>query len=239
MKPFLLLRALFLVHVLWRTHLLLMALVWDYRLGLSSPMAVLPLSLCNAPCLMFQDGVPLWDMLVGPINTVGPLLVDPAFPAAGLAVACAVGLLAVVAVTRQLWRSGRPPTPVRVGLDVGGMVLLVVGGLALLGARWHPVTTDGAPLPWTPVQTSAQELEANSENLGEIANLVGGDTGSKGGTETKAEADAEVARLVAESSAGAELPMWLAQAVLPLSFLLMALRFFGQFLFPFIREFIK
>lgn len=178
-----------------------------------------------------QDGVPLWDMLVGPINTVGPLLVDPAFPAAGLAVACAVGLLAVVAVTRQLWRSGRPPTPVRVGLDVGGMVLLVVGGLALLGARWHPVTTDGAPLPWTPVQTSAQELEVNSENLGEIANLVGGDTGSKGGTETKAEADAEVARLVAESSAGAELPMWLAQAVLPLSFLLMALRFFGQFLF--------
>ena len=177
-----------------------------------------------------QDGVPLWDALVGPINAVGHLLVDPSAPAAAVAGASFVGLLGLTAAIRQVWRGGQRPTPVvRAGLDTAGIVLLLVGGLALLGARWAPAAADGSALSWTALRTSDVVLAEKSEDLGDIANLVGGDTGQTGAA--PAQDEAEVAALVAASSAGQELPMWLAQAVLPLSFLLMALRFFGRFLF--------
>lgn len=177
-----------------------------------------------------QDGVPLWDALVPPINAVGSLLVDPAAPAAAVAVGCSVALMVLATVTRQLWRGGqRPSAGVQAAVDTAGVALLLVGGIALMGARWQPTDAAGEALSWTELQTNAEVLESKSGDLGNIANLVGDDTG--GPSSDDAAATAEVAKLVAESSAGQELPMWVAQAVLPLSFLLMALRFFGRFLF--------
>ena len=177
-----------------------------------------------------QDGVPLWDALVPPINAVGHLLVDSSAPAALLAGGSFVALMALAALTRQLWRGDQRPTKgVQAAVDTAGIVLLLVGGIAFLGMRWQPVDTAGESLSWTELRTSGEVLAEKSENLGNIANLVGDDTGTAAGAE-KADAG-DVAELVAQSSAGQELPMWLAQAVLPLSFLLMALRFFGRFLF--------
>ncbi len=178
-----------------------------------------------------QDGVPLWGFLVPAVNAVGGLLVDPAAPAAAVGGAAGVLLLAVIALRRQLWRGGRvPAAALRYTTDTAAAGLLLVAGLGLLGARWQPAADDGAPLGWTPVATEAASQQLQTEQIQDIARLVGGDTGGAASGKPKP-AGQDVAALVASSSARQELPMWLAQAVLPLSFLLMSLRFFGRALY--------
>jgi C4-dicarboxylate transporter, DctM subunit len=176
------------------------------------------------------EALPLWDWLVAPINLLGSTLLAPEGLPIWVGIAAAAILLALVPVLRR-WRAAEANGHTisvwrRSPVQVVGALALVVGGLALLGHRWAPADEDGVPFAWTDLQTSAQDIEAQSEELKELDATLDdlfADTGAPSGE--PAVAGPSAAELRAQSSGGQAFPLWLAQAVIPLSFLLMALRF--------------
>ncbi|MEC7946281.1 MAG: TRAP transporter large permease subunit, partial [Myxococcota bacterium] len=121
---------------------------------------------------------------------------------------------------------GRIPNPVARGaLRFVGSALMLVTGLALLGARWAPQTPGGEAYTWVTIETTAQSIAAQSAELekldAELDDLFQ-DTGSPSAGDAEGPSAAE---LLAASAGTQKFPRWLAQAVIPLAFLLMSIRF--------------
>lgn len=176
-----------------------------------------------------QDSLPLWDWMVPPLNALAGLLF-----AEGTAQAAIIGGgLVVLAVVARLWHVPSGPG-LRAGVSATGAVALLVTGLAIVGTQWNPVLPSGdAYYQWSPLRTNAEVIAARKTELSgldaELDALVFGDAagGAPAAGAEGAATGGDAAALLAESSAGQEFPMWMAQAVIPLSFLLMALRFVG------------
>ena len=179
-----------------------------------------------------QEALPLWDPLIGPVNQLGALLLGDSGSRGLLLAGSGALLLASIAVLRK-WRAadGDTPAALRIPVEVVGALALVVLGLGLLGTSWQPMGPDGALHEWVDLEDSATliaEKAAATEGVNLDA-LVGMDTGAGG--DDAAKAGNSTAELLASSSARQEFPQWLAQAVIPLSFILMAFRFLFQGLF--------
>jgi C4-dicarboxylate transporter DctM subunit len=188
-----------------------------------------------------QDALPLWDWLVPPINLFGEILFGGTPGALGT-VAAFGALFAGCAVTRRRWARMRPqdpptdededpPPPPRRERAVS-----VVGAIALLGlvlsvfaVMWNPVTPEGDRFKWDQlIQVSAELDAAQADEVAkldaELDALLFGDAGPATGAKSLTD-------LKQESTGRQRFPLWLAQLVIPLSFLVMGLRFFGLALF--------
>lgn len=172
-----------------------------------------------------METMPLWDGLVLPFDTVGHILLAQDAPRQGILIGAGLALAAVIVVRRRLIRGGKSlGAPVSLALDTVGGVALLAAGLAVMGTQWTPTLEDGTPYEFVSLAEDAQTEAPSEETVANIADLVGGDTGT---TDTPAEDNALEAAM-AEASAKRSVPSWIPQAVLPLAFLLMALRFFGR-----------
>ncbi len=172
-----------------------------------------------------QESLPLWPEMVAPFDTLGWLLLDNTAPTVAIAALSAVVLLVVVTARRQMVRGGRSlAMGPALALDSIGALALLVGGLAVLGNQWQPTSADGAPYAWTTLSESTDVAAPSAQEVANIANLVGDDTGGK--SAPPAASDALVAAMT-EASGRRNIPTWIPQSILPLSFLLMALRFLG------------
>ncbi len=188
-----------------------------------------------------QDALPLWDWLVGPINALGGLLFGGT--ATSITSIAVFGIaFSACAMTRRRWEKMRPSKPAPDEDDdpipppVRERVASVVGAIALLGlvlsifaVNWNPVDSDGNSYAWNVlIEASAQPDAAQADEMAkldaELDALLFGDTGPAGG-------GTSLADLKKESTGRQRFPLWLAQLVIPLSFLVMAFRFFGIALF--------
>ena len=161
-----------------------------------------------------QEALPLWDSLQGPINALGSIL-HPENPyGIGIVVGACTILGAFIYQLRILRDEKYPHMNILEGF---GAVLVFCTGLLIISHQWQPEIEDGKQYTWVELQ---EEKVPQKADLQSIANLVGGDTGE----DEKADM-AELAKFVDKSSGGTRFPMWLAQSVIPLSFLLMSLRF--------------
>jgi C4-dicarboxylate transporter, DctM subunit len=180
-----------------------------------------------------QDALPLWDWLVGPINVLGSAILGETGIGLGLTALAAIGFLGSTLVLRR-WRRMDPPEPPedddknkplepivweRASLSFVGSVSLFLLALAMLGSWWSPTHEDGSTHVWSELQTSAEQVDLSTEDVdaldAELDALLGIDDGPS------------VEQLQQETAAGQKFPLWLAQAVIPLSFLIMAFRFLG------------
>jgi C4-dicarboxylate transporter DctM subunit len=180
-----------------------------------------------------QDALPLWDWLVEPVNTLGAAVLGEGSIGLPLTLLGAIGFLGTTLVLRRMRRMDPPEPPEeedkdaplppiqwdRSALSFVGSVSLFLLAMAILGAWWSPAQEDGTPHTWSNLQTNAQQIEdtaSSSVNLdAELDALLGLEGGPS------------VETLQQESAAGQKFPLWLAQAVIPLSFLIMAFRFLG------------
>jgi C4-dicarboxylate transporter, DctM subunit len=162
-----------------------------------------------------QEALPLWDFLLGPVNALGGYL----HPADPLSPALLVGMCALMLGAVYLLRIQRSnnstllPTTERISA-----LLMLAGSITLLSALWSPVHEDGSQYVWSDIQ---MEQKSEKKDLQDIADLIGGDTGEEEGKEDLSDLE----EFMEKSSGGPRFPVWLAQSVIPLSFLLMSLRF--------------
>jgi len=178
-----------------------------------------------------QEGLPVWDWMVGPLNAFVQIISQQVEPAGWVVWGLGFAMVAGTFVLRR-WRRDDVGTPLLMVLQVvvgGACALLLVLGIA---NQWNPVGPDDADIEWAHYTRSnegiqGEELEQLSQ---ELDDLVFGDTGIEDEpvVEGKGAAAPEEDRadLLAVSVTSQKFPVWLAQAVLPLSFLFMALRFF-------------
>jgi C4-dicarboxylate transporter DctM subunit len=180
-----------------------------------------------------QDALPLWDWLVAPINMLGSAILSESGIGLVITMVSAVIFGLSVLILRRWRRMDLPESEVdeddksialppiqwdRSSVSFAGTLSLFILVLSLMAASWKPVTTDGTVHTWTDVGEVAESVapaEAEislDDELDALLGLEGGPT---------------VAELQKESSAGDKFPLWLAQAVIPLSFLIMAFRFLG------------
>jgi C4-dicarboxylate transporter DctM subunit len=173
-----------------------------------------------------QETLPLWPELVGAVDALSWLLLSPDAPIVGLLATSTAILTVVILTRRQLTRGQRSIQPaMSMGLDFTGSIALLVGGLALVGMQWQPETAEGTPYAWSSLAERAEADKPDEADVANIANLVGADTGTDANKDEAA--SAELVAAMAEASTRQNIPTWIPQAILPLSFLLMALRFFG------------
>ncbi|MBL8616449.1 MAG: TRAP transporter large permease subunit [Deltaproteobacteria bacterium] len=173
-----------------------------------------------------QEGLPLWDLLVAPINFVGAVVHGDLVPASAvIALGCGLAL-ACVAVLAQLHLGGaRPAQATRLSLEAVGAAGLALGGLGLAAAVWDAQNLDGTPFVWTPLQTMAEQVASKQASFEQLKGLIG-DTGTPPGGKAP-----DIAALVASSAGGTLFPLWVTQSILPLSFFIMAARFLGRAIF--------
>jgi len=184
-----------------------------------------------------QDALPLWDWLVEPVNAISAAVLAPAGLSMGVIGGASVLLCGSVYRFRKWGEPDEdaPIRPERVGLNVVAAIAVLVLGCAVLSAKWNPTALDGEAYVWEPITTesatsqkSAEELRAIDATLDALVGDTGLDEDSDGG------APASITELLESSAGGEKFPLWLAQAVIPLSFILMAARFlflglFGTF----------
>ena len=175
-----------------------------------------------------QEGLPVWDWMVRPLNSFVQIISQQVEPAGWIVWGLGFALVAGTFVLRR-WRREEVSTSLSGVLQ--GVVGLACALLLVLGIadRWNPVGPDETEIEWAHYTRSDEGIQgAELEKLSEeLDDLVFGDTGiedePKGGA--AAESDEDRANLLAVSVSSQKFPVWLAQAVLPLSFLFMALRF--------------
>lgn len=167
-----------------------------------------------------QEALPLWESLVPVVNFIGRTLLA-ATPPVALLLALSAALLGIVyLLNRKLFATDSIEHK---GLETVGAMALLAVSLVLMSVMWQPTQEDGTLVAWEPLGAESSEGVSAEEEASEAADLlalIGGDTGEA--------ADEDIAEFVEENSGTVEFPMWLAQSVIPLSFLLMALRFFAQ-----------
>ncbi|MEC7986259.1 MAG: TRAP transporter large permease subunit [Myxococcota bacterium] len=165
-----------------------------------------------------QDALPLWDSLLVPINTLGSFL----HPSSGNATLVLAVSTAILLGTIYALRVTQNPST-KIAVQTFGTAVLFIFGLSFISWQWSPQNEDGNSYVWVNLGETTEQTE--KVDLSNIANLVGGDTGE--GEEEDAEDAEDLAAFVQNSSGGEKFPMWVAQSVIPLSFLVMALRFLG------------
>jgi len=172
-----------------------------------------------------QESLPLWPELVGLVDAFGWLLLDPASPAPAVAAAGGGVLAGVILLRRRLTRGDKKlPAATSAGIDFIGGAALLTAAIAFVGMTWQPELSDGNPYVWQSLEESGEASKPDAADVANIANLVGGDTGT---TDDGGKADADLTAAMQEASTRQNVPTWIPQAILPLSFLLMALRFLG------------
>lgn len=173
-----------------------------------------------------QDALPLWDSLREPVNWIGQYLLPLDQTSTLSVVLWAVGLV-VFCYGMRIFRDKNPENWKLQGLEIVGGLVILLGGLTLLSWLWNPtLSPEGTErLSFAPISEDAVNTTVNTAELNEITDLVGGDTGE--GTEEAEAANEDLQEFVAKSSGGVKFPLWLAQSIIPLSFFLMALRFFA------------
>ncbi len=178
-----------------------------------------------------QDALPLWGWLISPVNLLGDAILGQTGIGVVLTLAAVIGFFGSSLALRRMRRMDIPTpeaddkaplTPIvwdRLALSVVGSVSLFLLALAMLGAWWTPGNADGEAHVWSNLQTQAEKVaedamgaDALDAELDALLGLVDGPS---------------VEQLQEETAAGQKFPLWLAQAVIPLSFLIMALRFLG------------
>jgi C4-dicarboxylate transporter DctM subunit len=168
-----------------------------------------------------HDGLPLWDWLVAPLNAVGMLLLSPDLPIWALLGGTSAITVGALVLLSDLHRGGRKPgRGLVIGLEVIGALSLFIGALVWANHEWNP---SGEGWVWSPLKTSAETIAEKQASFESLKKLIGdtGGAGSGGGAK-------DMAALVADSSGGQAFPMWVTQSILPLSFMVMAARFFGR-----------
>jgi C4-dicarboxylate transporter DctM subunit len=180
-----------------------------------------------------QDALPLWDWMVAPINWIGTAVLSDSSIGLPLTAICVVGFFGAVLVLRRDNRMTPPQAPEdddkdaplppvqwrSTGLSLVGSVSLFLLALAMLGAWWNPQNASGEVHAWSDIETKSAQIQATADSAGdldaELDALLGLD-------------DGPTAQELQQSSAGGQkFPLWLAQAVIPLSFVVMAFRFLG------------
>jgi len=183
-----------------------------------------------------QDALPLWDWLVEPVNLVSAAVLAPdGFSTAVVGLACAV-LAGSVYQFRQ-WgepEEDAPLRPDRMGLNVIAAIAVLVLGCAVLDAKWTPSSQDGEAFVWEPIAAESETSTKSDEELEELGAALDALVGDTGLDEGDTAPNTSVSELLESSAGGEKFPLWLAQAVIPLSFILMAARFlflglFGKF----------
>jgi len=189
-----------------------------------------------------QDALPLWDWLVPPINLLGSLLFSDGLTS-GVVIAGLSLVLVLSIVTLRRWKQMAPPLPPLAededphpspprekAVSTIGAVALLGLVLSIFAAGWHPASPEGEQFSWQSLElSSAQMTEASTSEKAAIdAELDALIFGADGGAAKSAE------DLSKETTNKQRFPLWLAQAVIPLSFLVMSLRFlmlalFGRF----------
>jgi C4-dicarboxylate transporter, DctM subunit len=188
-----------------------------------------------------QDALPLWDVLLTPVNYIGSFLLNT--NTSGMIFWSAIiPLLILVYVIRSARDSS-----IRKALEIIGTILLLVVGVSFAAIQWQP-EQDGKVYTYTPfgqeelsVEEEKKELQTinslisddtgttekpkPSNNLKNIQNLISDDTGTKQETKKTDKDTSGLEAFLEKSSGGDRFPLWLAQSIIPLSFFLMALRF--------------
>jgi C4-dicarboxylate transporter DctM subunit len=189
-----------------------------------------------------QEALPLWDWLVPPINVLGSLLFSDGLTSGVLMAGLSLVLVFSILTLRR-WKQMAPPlppladdedpapSPIREkAVNTLGAVALLGLVLSIFAAGWHPTSPEGEQFRWQSLElSSAQMTQAStSEKAALDAELDALIFGVDGGTGKSVE------ELSKETTGRQRFPLWLAQAVIPLSFLVMSLRFlmlalFGRF----------
>ena len=185
-----------------------------------------------------QDALPLWGIAEAPVNTLGNFLFNANHNVLmPVMVACLVGWVGLI-------RSNLIPKSIQSPV---GALLLFVGGLSWVGSQWNPNHDSGEAYTFeafgeeeeTTADTTSKGAPSIADLIAEdtgdveekpsIADLIAEDTGDEAGTDdsNSAEMDADLAAFLADSKSSEKFPLWLAQSVIPLSFFLMAFRFFA------------
>lgn len=166
-----------------------------------------------------QDALPLWDILLEPVNFIGSFLLSD--NNSGLVLLGAlIPLLVLVYVIRST-----NDIVLRKSLEVVGTILLLVVGISYAANQWQP-ENEGQAYSFSPYgQEELLSVEEEKKELENILSLIADDTGSEEEA-TKSDKDTTgVEAFLEKSSGGEKFPLWLAQSIIPLSFFLMALRF--------------
>ena len=181
-----------------------------------------------------QDALPLWDWLVGPVNALGGALLGTSGLGVALTALSGVGFFGTTLVLRRMRRMDPPEPPEadddadaplppiawdRAVLSTVGSVSLFVLAMAVLSAWWNPALDDGTLHGWTDLQTSAELIAETASTSGDLDAELDALLGLEDGP--------SVETLQKETTGGQKFPLWLAQAVIPLSFIVMAFRFLG------------
>ena len=167
-----------------------------------------------------QDSVPLWGFLQGGVNILGNFL----HPETGNNIT--IGLISTVIVLGLVYLLRIEKNETRKGFFSGfGSIALLIASLGFVSMLWNPQNDDQNPYIWQEIGVEIPQVEKTQE-LEDIANLIDEDTGGEEDVE-EAEPATDLKEFIASSSGGEEFPMWLAQSVIPLSFFIMAFRFFA------------
>lgn len=171
-----------------------------------------------------QDALPLWDFLRQPINWLGTTIAPTEAVPSSKLILCVVALLAFSYGTR-IFRAHKPKKSLVTLVEGIGGVGILVSGITLMAWLWNPtVSIDNTErLSFAPIGIEAVNTQVNAEELDELANLVGGDTGEE--EVQSAESTKDIEAFLATSAGGIKFPLWIAQSIIPLSFFLMGLRF--------------
>ena len=143
-----------------------------------------------------------------------------------------LSLFACVWVSRK-WRNrteAKGYAAISYGADAVAALAGILLALSVFAPRWTPVNETGETIEWAQYKLTSEKVAAVSQaDLDELEGLLEEDTGiDEAASEAPSEdAGALVAELIATSKGDQRFPLWLAQAVLPLSFFLMAFRFLG------------
>ena len=181
-----------------------------------------------------QDALPLWDWLVAPVNVLGGAILGENGLGPALTLLASVGFFGSTLILQRWNRMDPPEAPEeeddkdkplqpiiweRASLSFVGSISLFLLCLAMLGSWWNPTNTEGVTHRWSDLQTSVEKVENTNTDVdaldAELDALLGIDDGPS------------VEQLQKETASGQKFPLWLAQAVIPLSFLIMAFRFLG------------
>jgi C4-dicarboxylate transporter DctM subunit len=176
------------------------------------------------------EGLFVADWMVPSLNGVSNAL-GHTEPASVLKIGVLLlSLFACVGVSRK-WRNrteAKGYATISYGADAVAAMAGILLVLSIFAPKWTPVNETGERIEWLQYKLTSEKVAAISQaDLDELDGLLEEDTGIDDAASSGDTTGALVAELVATSKGDQRFPLWLAQAVLPLSFFLMAFRFLG------------
>lgn len=177
------------------------------------------------------EGLFVADWMVPTLNGISNAL-GQTEPTSFLKLCVLFGVLLAGIVISRRWRSrseSKGYAVIGFSADAVAALASILLVLSILAPKWTPVNESGENVEWLQYKLTSEKVAAISQaDLDELADLLEEDTGIDEATAAApADTSTKVAELVAGTKGDQRFPLWLAQAVLPLSFFLMALRFLG------------